>query len=162
MIAKMMNMKQQIDDVACLAFYYVHEVGKSGFPTTFNIACRYHMFKRNSLTNLLAGGPGSSTTAVEDRRFSQESESSSHPPFSLQPSARTSIDAAMYSLSPPPSSFNTGKISGMQSLEDLIPVVNRLQDVFSSIGHEHLDLPQIVVVGSQSSGIVEIISRFLI
>eukprot|EP00037_Helgoeca_nana_P000827 m.24002 g.24002 ORF g.24002 m.24002 type:complete len:759 (+) comp11124_c0_seq1:289-2565(+) len=39
-------------------------------------------------------------------------------------------------------------------MEALIPTVNRLQDVFSTIGFaEHsVDLPQIVVVGSQSSG----------
>lgn len=37
-------------------------------------------------------------------------------------------------------------------MEDLIPVINKLQDVFSAIGQQALDLPQIVVVGSQSSG----------
>jgi dynamin 1-like protein len=39
------------------------------------------------------------------------------------------------------------------SLEDLIPLVNKLQDlVFNTIGNDNLDLPQVVVVGSQSSG----------
>ena len=39
------------------------------------------------------------------------------------------------------------------SLEDLIPLVNRLQDlVLDTIGNDNLDLPQVVVVGSQSSG----------
>lgn len=37
-------------------------------------------------------------------------------------------------------------------MEHLIPVVNKLQDVFGAIGSEGIDLPQIVVVGSQSSG----------
>ncbi|KAI9293116.1 hypothetical protein K502DRAFT_318837 [Neoconidiobolus thromboides FSU 785] len=37
-------------------------------------------------------------------------------------------------------------------MEDLIPLVNKLQDVFNTIGNDTLDLPQIVVVGSQSSG----------
>jgi dynamin 1-like protein len=37
-------------------------------------------------------------------------------------------------------------------MEDLIPVINKLQDVFSAIGQQVLDLPQITVVGSQSSG----------
>lgn len=37
-------------------------------------------------------------------------------------------------------------------MENLIPVVNKLQDVFGAIGTQVLDLPQIVVVGSQSSG----------
>jgi dynamin 1-like protein len=44
------------------------------------------------------------------------------------------------------------KNSFSSKLEELIPVVNRLQDVFSSIGNDSLDLPQIVVVGSQSAG----------
>ena len=35
---------------------------------------------------------------------------------------------------------------------NLIPIVNRLQDVFSAIGQAPIDLPQIVVIGSQSSG----------
>ncbi|CAG78303.1 Dynamin central region-domain-containing protein [Yarrowia lipolytica] len=39
------------------------------------------------------------------------------------------------------------------SLEDLIPLVNKLQDlVFNTIGSDTLDLPQVVVVGSQSCG----------
>ncbi|KAF0465235.1 Dynamin central region-domain-containing protein [Gigaspora margarita] len=37
-------------------------------------------------------------------------------------------------------------------MNDLIPVVNKLQDVFNTIGSETVDLPQIIVVGSQSSG----------
>ena len=37
-------------------------------------------------------------------------------------------------------------------MEQLIPVVNKLQDVFGAIGSPAIDLPQIVVVGSQSSG----------
>jgi dynamin 1-like protein len=37
--------------------------------------------------------------------------------------------------------------------EDLLHIVNKLQDlVFNTIGNDSLDLPQIVVVGSQSSG----------
>eukprot|EP01038_Epipyxis_sp_PR26KG_P014828 gene14828-19921_t len=38
-------------------------------------------------------------------------------------------------------------------MEKLIPVINNLQDVFGTIGYQSMiDLPQIVVVGSQSSG----------
>eukprot|EP01039_Chlorochromonas_danica_P010603 gene10603-11749_t len=37
-------------------------------------------------------------------------------------------------------------------MEQLIPVVNKLQDVFAAIGQDTIDLPQIVVVGSQSAG----------
>ncbi|QSS60311.1 dynamin family protein [Histoplasma capsulatum] len=37
--------------------------------------------------------------------------------------------------------------------DDLLVTVNKLQDlVFNTIGNDSLDLPQIVVVGSQSSG----------
>jgi dynamin 1-like protein len=37
-------------------------------------------------------------------------------------------------------------------MDQLIPIVNKLQDVFGAIGYNSLDLPQIVVVGSQSAG----------
>ncbi|KAM7534931.1 hypothetical protein Aperf_G00000097615 [Anoplocephala perfoliata] len=37
-------------------------------------------------------------------------------------------------------------------MEILIPVINKLQDVFNTVGSEILQLPQIVVIGSQSSG----------
>lgn len=37
-------------------------------------------------------------------------------------------------------------------MDALIPVLNKLQDVFNTVGHESLHLPQIVVVGTQSSG----------
>lgn len=41
----------------------------------------------------------------------------------------------------------------MGSLEDMIPLLNKLQDlVFNTIGTDSIDLPQVVVVGSQSSG----------
>lgn len=34
----------------------------------------------------------------------------------------------------------------------LIPMVNQLQEAFAAIGQQMFELPQIVVVGSQSSG----------
>uniref|UniRef100_A0A8C9XCY6 Interferon-induced GTP-binding protein Mx n=1 Tax=Sander lucioperca TaxID=283035 RepID=A0A8C9XCY6_SANLU len=37
-------------------------------------------------------------------------------------------------------------------METLIPTINRLQEVFLTVGAEVIQLPQIVVVGSQSSG----------
>lgn len=37
-------------------------------------------------------------------------------------------------------------------MEGLIPVINKLQDVFNTIGTETIQLPQIVVIGTQSSG----------
>ncbi len=37
-------------------------------------------------------------------------------------------------------------------MDALIPVLNKLQDVFNTVGHETIQLPQIVVVGTQSSG----------
>lgn len=37
-------------------------------------------------------------------------------------------------------------------METLIPTINRLQEVFLTVGAELVQLPQIVVVGSQSSG----------
>ena len=37
-------------------------------------------------------------------------------------------------------------------MENLIPVINKLQDIFNTVGFEAIHLPQIVVVGTQSSG----------
>lgn len=34
-------------------------------------------------------------------------------------------------------------------MEALIPIINKLQDVFNSVGTEAIQLPQIVVVGTQ-------------
>ena len=39
----------------------------------------------------------------------------------------------------------------------LIPVLNKLQDVFNTVGHENIHLPQIVVVGTQ----VKLLELFL-
>lgn len=40
-------------------------------------------------------------------------------------------------------------ISSLLSMDALIPVLNKLQDVFNTVGSESIQLPQIVVVGSQ-------------
>lgn len=45
-----------------------------------------------------------------------------------------------------------GPVPPPTAMEQLIPIINKLQDVFNTIGQDPLDLPQIVVVGSQSSG----------
>ncbi|XP_045127882.1 dynamin-1-like protein isoform X3 [Portunus trituberculatus] len=37
-------------------------------------------------------------------------------------------------------------------MEALIPIINKLQDVFNTVGADSMQLPQIVVVGSQSAG----------
>lgn len=37
-------------------------------------------------------------------------------------------------------------------MEALIPVVNKLQDVFNTVGSDSIQLPQIVVLGSQVRG----------
>jgi len=38
-------------------------------------------------------------------------------------------------------------------IEDLIPIVNKLQDAFSTLGIQSpIDLPQIAVIGGQSAG----------
>ena len=38
------------------------------------------------------------------------------------------------------------------NMEKLIPVINKLQDVFNTVGRESIQLPQIAVVGTQSTG----------
>ena len=39
-----------------------------------------------------------------------------------------------------------------KDMEKLIPVINKLQDVFNTVGRESIQLPQIAVVGTQSAG----------
>ncbi|XP_030063790.1 dynamin-1 isoform X3 [Microcaecilia unicolor] len=51
---------------------------------------------------------------------------------------------------------------GNRGMEELIPLVNRLQDAFSAIGQNaDLDLPQIAVVGGQSAGKSSVLENFV-
>lgn len=44
-------------------------------------------------------------------------------------------------------SDRSGRVSAL--MEALIPVINKLQDVFNTVGADIIQLPQIVVVGTQ-------------
>lgn len=51
---------------------------------------------------------------------------------------------------------------GNQGMEDLIPLVNKMQDAFAAIGQNaNLDLPQIAVVGGQSAGKSSVLENFV-
>lgn len=52
--------------------------------------------------------------------------------------------------------------AGNNGMESLIPIVNKLQDAFTSLGvHMQIDLPQIAVVGGQSAGKSSVLENFV-
>lgn len=53
-------------------------------------------------------------------------------------------------------------MSGNAGMEALIPIMNRMQDVFTQLGVPNtIDLPQIAVVGGQSAGKSSVLENFV-
>ena len=53
-------------------------------------------------------------------------------------------------------------MAGNQGMESLIPIMNRLQDIFTQLGVSNtIDLPQIAVVGGQSAGKSSVLENFV-
>lgn len=52
----------------------------------------------------------------------------------------------------PQSSTPSVRVSKKDGLQGLIGIVNKIQEVFAVVGNNVLDMPQIAVVGGQSSG----------
>ena len=53
-------------------------------------------------------------------------------------------------------------MSGNLEMEQLIPVINKLQDAFTSLGaSSRIHLPQIAVIGGQSAGKSSVLENFV-
>lgn len=53
-------------------------------------------------------------------------------------------------------------MAGNVGMEQLIPIINKLQDAFTSLNvHMSIDLPQIAVVGGQSAGKSSVLENFV-
>jgi len=53
-------------------------------------------------------------------------------------------------------------MAGNQGMESLIPIMNRMQDIFTQLGVSNtIDLPQIAVVGGQSAGKSSVLENFV-
>ena len=53
-------------------------------------------------------------------------------------------------------------MSANQCMEQLIPLINKIQDAFSNLGTNlTIDLPQIAVVGGQSAGKSSVLENFV-
>lgn len=89
----------------------------------------------------------SASTSASGKRFVPKMAAGSGGPSTSSSSATGSSNhhAAVGSAA-------AAAVSADRGMQSLIPIVNKLQDVFAAIGKHPLDLPQIVVIGSQSSG----------
>jgi hypothetical protein len=92
----------------------------------------------------ISGSVSSSSASANGKRFVPKMAAGSG-----GPSSATGSGSHHHA---PVGSAAAAAVQGDRGMQSLIPIVNKLQDVFAAIGKHPLDLPQIVVIGSQSSG----------
>lgn len=78
---------------------------------------------------------------ISKEEYSSHSEFSRVAPLTADPPRRNNIHGSTFNL--------LTRFIQPGIMEALIPVINKLQDVFNTVGADAIQLPQIVVVGSQ-------------
>ena len=104
----------------------------------------YHSYGSDEST-IVRRSPPRSFPSAPSSRYEEP------PPYEEDDNVYYDSSGRLYEPSPPPNPAPRPK-EQREGLQGLIEIVNKIQEVFAIVGNNVLDMPQIAVVGGQSSG----------